>query len=285
MYREKAAILYICTGKYTVFWKEFYLSYEKYFLPDTEKHYYVFCDGQALYGEAENRRIHKFYLEHTPWPLPTLLRFWVFTGKRDELGRFDYIFLMNANVVCRDYVREAEYLPDAGKGERLVFTLHPGYAKEKPIYFPYERRKQSRACVPYNRGIHYVFGAMNGGVAKAYLDMLDTLNECVIEDLKKGVIPIWHDESYINKYILDRHDYKLLTLEYCHPQGWANEDGCKILGLDKARILDVTSIKEPSPETDMPVNIYKKLRRRACAYRDKIYPHIRKAIDALRKSD
>lgn len=28
---NKVAVLYICTGKYDVFWKDFYISYEKYF--------------------------------------------------------------------------------------------------------------------------------------------------------------------------------------------------------------------------------------------------------------
>ena len=42
---NKVAVLYICTGKYDVFWKDFYISYEKYFLPDCEKHYYVFTDA------------------------------------------------------------------------------------------------------------------------------------------------------------------------------------------------------------------------------------------------
>ena len=42
----KVGILYICTGKYIVFWEEFYKSCQKYFLSDSEcvKQYYVFTD-------------------------------------------------------------------------------------------------------------------------------------------------------------------------------------------------------------------------------------------------
>ena len=51
----KAAILYIATGKYTVFWKEFYESFEKNFLPQTKKTYFLFTDAKALpFSDREN---------------------------------------------------------------------------------------------------------------------------------------------------------------------------------------------------------------------------------------
>ena len=41
----KVAALYIATGRYTVFWPEFYESAEKYLLKDCVVHYFVFTDG------------------------------------------------------------------------------------------------------------------------------------------------------------------------------------------------------------------------------------------------
>ena len=43
----KVAALYIATGRYTVFWPEFYESAEKYLLKDCEVHYFVFTDPRA----------------------------------------------------------------------------------------------------------------------------------------------------------------------------------------------------------------------------------------------
>lgn len=43
---KKIAILYICTGKYDIFWEDFYKTSEKYFLNNSEKHYFVFTDAQ-----------------------------------------------------------------------------------------------------------------------------------------------------------------------------------------------------------------------------------------------
>ena len=40
-------MLYICTGKYTVFWPEFYETFSRNFLPGCKKEYFVFTDAQA----------------------------------------------------------------------------------------------------------------------------------------------------------------------------------------------------------------------------------------------
>ena len=54
----KIGMLYICTGKYTVFWPEFYRSFEEKFLPGCEKEYFVFTDAPAIeYEDAP--RVHR----------------------------------------------------------------------------------------------------------------------------------------------------------------------------------------------------------------------------------
>ena len=51
----RVAMLYLSTGKYAVFWPEFYRSFEAHFLPDCEKHYFVFTDAENLpFADAAN---------------------------------------------------------------------------------------------------------------------------------------------------------------------------------------------------------------------------------------
>ena len=47
---NRVAILHICTGKYSTFWPGFYENFEKYFLPDCDKTYFVFTDDATLSG-------------------------------------------------------------------------------------------------------------------------------------------------------------------------------------------------------------------------------------------
>ena len=54
----KVAALYIATGRYTVFWPEFYESAEKYLLKDCEVHYFVFTDAATLPGGRQPPRAY-----------------------------------------------------------------------------------------------------------------------------------------------------------------------------------------------------------------------------------
>ena len=93
----KIGMLYICTGKYTVFWPEFYRSFEEKFLPGCEKEYFVFTDAPAIeYEDAP--RVHRIYQEAYPWPYSTLKRFSIFLTQEDALRGMDYLFFFNANL-------------------------------------------------------------------------------------------------------------------------------------------------------------------------------------------
>ena len=47
----KVAILYLCSGDYSIFWEKFFRSYEKKFLPECHKEYFVFTDKEKIYME------------------------------------------------------------------------------------------------------------------------------------------------------------------------------------------------------------------------------------------
>lgn len=53
----RIGILYIATGRYYVFWEDFYKSAEKYFLPNLEKQYFIFSDYENTFFGEENGNI------------------------------------------------------------------------------------------------------------------------------------------------------------------------------------------------------------------------------------
>ena len=93
----KIAILYICTGKYEIFWKDFYSSSEQYFLPEYSKEYFVFTDSPNI-NDTASMNVHKIYQHNLGWPDNTLERFDMFSRIIDQLKDFDYIFFFNANA-------------------------------------------------------------------------------------------------------------------------------------------------------------------------------------------
>jgi hypothetical protein len=210
----KIAILYICTGKYDVFWKDFYESSEKYFLPKHKKTYFVFTDSETLYGES-NENIVKIHQNDLGWPNNTLLRFEMFEKVLERLKEFDFIYFCNANLLFLEEVNE-EFLPIE---EGLLAVKHPGYFDKKPTDFPYDRNEKSLAYIPLDEGNHYFMGGLNGGNAKEYIKLIQGLNKNIHEDLHHGIVAVWHDESHINKYLLDKR-VKILNSGYGYPEGW-----------------------------------------------------------------
>ena len=94
----KVGILYICTGKYTVFWPDFYRTFREKFLPESDKTFFVFTDAPSIEGDGapDVRRIYQKALD---WPYSSLLRFKMFAGQAAALEKMDYLFFANANLV------------------------------------------------------------------------------------------------------------------------------------------------------------------------------------------
>lgn len=204
----KIAILYICTGKYDIFWKDFYLSSEKYFFKNEQKHYFVFTDSNNIY-DSDSENVEVIYQENLSWPGNTLFRFKMFKRIEEKLKNYDYIFFLNGNALFLQAV-DKEILPE---DDRIIVVQHPGFFDKKREEFTYDNNPKSLAYIAPNEGEVYVCGGFNGGTSSAYLEMINELNDNIDKDYENNIIALWHDESHINKYILN-HKYKLLPASY-----------------------------------------------------------------------
>lgn len=256
---KKIGILYICSGKYIAFWRDFFDSFEKNFLTNTEKHYFVFTDHKDIY-QCENNRVHIYDVPNLPWPLPTLLKYHMFLKYENDLLKMDYLYQSNANIVCENQVLEDSFLPK--DSEKLFFTMHPSFINKKSQHCPFERNKFSKAYVPYSENAVYVYGAMNGGRSSDYIEMIKEI-ECNIEsDLQRNIIAKWHDESHVNRYANSIVNKKILSSSYCYPTNFDIEDKRIIVGINKADKIDVSSIKG----VENKQNIIKKVISYGCRY-------------------
>ncbi|MBL0355780.1 MAG: glycosyl transferase family 6 [Chitinophagaceae bacterium] len=207
------AILYICTGKYEVFWKNFYESAEQFLLPGYRKQYFVFTDADHIYNDTSSS-VHKIYQEPLPWPYPTLYRFRFFKSIEKELAAFEYVYFFNSNIKVTRPVLPEEFLPL--NNEELVVTQHPYFWNKTNDKFTYERNPASAAYVPMGDGSIYAAGGLNGGTAKNYLSLINTCNDYTEQDLQNNIIALWHDESYLNRYIIGRK-VKVLHPGFLYP--------------------------------------------------------------------
>jgi len=192
-YMKKVAIIYICTWNYDVFWDDFYKSSERNFLPDCKKHYFVFTDSKKIITNEDITVIQKEKLE---WPFSAFIKFDYILSIKNELIKFDYIYLINANTIIKKTLLSNKLCPLWKY--KLVWVKHIWFIDKESSFFPYERNKKSKAFIKYNEWLNYFFSATSWWLANEYLKLCETCKNRFEEDYKNNIIPIWHDESYIN---------------------------------------------------------------------------------------
>ncbi len=198
----KIAILSINIGDYIAFWDEFYKSAEKNFMPETQKTYIVFTDKEKdlPYKECEN--VNCIHQDDLGWPFNTMKRFHMFRSVINKLGSFDYVFFANANALF-----SVEINSDILNDKKDLFVVeHPGYHLKKRCDKPFERRKESNAYVPFEKGIYYVQGAFYGARRECFIEMISKLDDLTEDDIKKDIIAVWHDESFLNMFVSQNID-------------------------------------------------------------------------------
>ena len=129
--------------------------------------------------------------------------------EKDYISQFDYCYYFDVDMGIVGKVGD-EVLGD------LVATMHPYqsfYPKEQRTY---DRNPQSLAYVPAGQeGELYYAGGFNGGSTKRFLEMAEVLADRVNKDLENDVIALWHDESQMNRYLIDNPPTLSLTPSYC----------------------------------------------------------------------
>ncbi len=205
----KVAILSINIGEYICFWPEFYQSCQDNFLPEIEKTYFLYTDKDDI-AVADN--VVLIHQEDMGWPYNTMKRFSMFERIADKLATFDYIFFLNANTLVNKKLDSSLFHQD----KDIYVIEHPGFHCKSIEDTPWEDRPESNAYVPKDKRKIYVQGSFIGGKTAAFLQMVHYLNEKIEEDLSKGIVAIWHDESFLNSYIVGRADVQVLGWQYIY---------------------------------------------------------------------
>lgn len=207
------AMIALSNGPYNIFIKSFLESYEKYFLPNYKKRYFIITDED--FEHDDNCEV--FLTTRYGWPLDCLLRpeYGYKLSRYIKNSSFTYFF--NINMVCSSEVGE-EILPDESG---LVGVEHPGTAgKDKSCFF-YCRNPETLAYIPMDQGKVGYQACWWGGTTKAYLTLSKTIMEWVNEDMAKGVEPVFLDNCYLDKYFL-LHPPKTMSVAYAWPVHFPN---------------------------------------------------------------
>jgi hypothetical protein len=230
----KVAIAFIGTSKYLNFLPQYYEKINDNFLPDTEKTFLVFTDGEGDFPED----VKLYQQEHLEWPYITLTRFKILNKSREEIENHDWLIFLDADTVVVDKVLEEEFFSD----KPLFGVHHPcHYLKIPPhnqLPGSFETNSKSLAYVDTkkeNPDIYYQ-GSFWGGKVPEVLEMIDELQNRVSKDLENDIIAVWHDESHLNKYFIEhKNKVRVFGPEYAYPEVFSNccDFSAKIIHLAK----------------------------------------------------
>lgn len=168
---------------------------------------------------------------HSGWPDATMYRW---HHLLDVMPDADYVFMSDADMRF-----EAEVGPEILPTTGTTATRHPGYVGIAPNDLPYERRTASTCCV-HAGGRHYYCGGFVGGTRAAMVWLASKIVAKIDTDVERGIVPVWHDESALNRCLLSAPPMKVLSPAYCYPDNdayyktiWSEPYERKLVALDK----------------------------------------------------
>jgi glycosyltransferase involved in cell wall biosynthesis/SAM-dependent methyltransferase len=224
-------LMMIATGKYDKFIQGLISSADAHFMKNGyEVIYYVFSDKQP--SITSSRKVVYIPIEHKPFPFASMDRFKHFTNHADILTT-NYLYYVDVDCSFVSGVA-TEVLGN------LVGVRHCGFYN---AVGPYETNPNSCLYVQDSqaRYRYYFGGGFSGGRRNSYLHLSKWCSDHIEEDVAKGIIPIWHDETALNRYFLDHQPDVVLSPSYHYPQSnvaryrknWDQDFPPKIMLLDK----------------------------------------------------
>ena len=226
----------LATGDYIRFYRPLVESVRRYFFPGHTVRVLLFTDHDVADEEHGDFSLRVTTMKDEPWPHVALKKFECIDAHRHLFDGLDYLFYCDVDARMVSQVAD-EVLPD-GTRHQLSAVDHPSFAfSGKPGLFfkalrgtsltcrfgyrrirgSFETDKKSTAYVGDDEGDVYYAGAFWGGVTSAVLEMARELRRNTDKDLSRGHIALWHDESHLNRYLID-HPPKVLSPGYCRPE-------------------------------------------------------------------
>ena len=258
----KLSIVTVATGKYLKYWIKLAESVCKYSGYDVNLNYHIFTDrvNEAMdFADTNNLNIVVHKIDSQDWLSGTLMRYKHYR-KYFELITGDVILHLDADMIVVDNFIDDLFHTITNNSDRINLIYHPGFWRQKKFYLPYlfnhetyrreiivlwkymlgkslgswETRFDSSAYTPEDLQNAYFCGAVWFGKREVVYKFISEVDELIIEDQKNGIIAVWHDESYLNKWAANNM-HSGITPKYCFLLGKAHLSKVKplIVAVDK----------------------------------------------------
>lgn len=224
-------LLIVATNKYIKFLPELIDSVRKNFITNAEVKIHVFTDRikdcDLLLSQSGPVLFHE--VEHKEWPYATLFRFHFFKKYFNEI-KGHYVFYIDADTIIKAPITD-EILSPATVVQHCGFVNGGG---------SWETNRKSTCYVTEYEKTKYFGGGFWGFDRSNFKTVSNRAVVMIDEDLRNEILPVWHDESVLNKIMTFIKPNIILSPSYHWPENnpriwnsWPEKYECKILLLDK----------------------------------------------------
>lgn len=230
----ECTFLLVATGKYIAYAKSFLESVREHLIDPALSEVLIFTDNvKEVCRFAEivpTLNLRVFEIPAYRWPEATLLRYQIFIEHWAAV-RGKIVIYVDADTRLVTDLRPADFIGALANGD-LALVRHPGYYSRslffrliiKTRFGPWEYRRKSLSRVPVLQRRDYVCGGVWFGRASAVKKMCCELADAVNDDLERGLIARFHDESHLNRY-KSVNEVRLLDPRWAYAVGYRNLKG------------------------------------------------------------
>lgn len=190
------AIYYIATSNYKMGFEHFKKNIGSLY-PDFRKTVIILSDGLEEWDNVveDNITYKTYHIDHFPWPIVTLFKMKHIYDHRIDC---DYVCYFNGNLQYNPNYDTSLNKIDLSK---LNVSRHVG-SNPNTEYDNKERENvapNSQAYIGHN--YKYIHGGLFIGPSDIVYEMCKDISKMCEIDLSKNIIPQYHDESYLNKWV------------------------------------------------------------------------------------
>lgn len=192
-------IYYIATGCYNVGFKNF-IKNINLFYPQFKKTIILLSDELSSYDNTivNDCKIEYHKINNYPWPIITLFKMYYILKYR---GEYDYICYCNADLEFNKNFNKYENIDLT----RFTATKH-NWIDDNFEALPLSNDNPKSSAYIGDHIYNYVNGGFFISEANIGYKMCEDVINMLNTDINNGVLPTWHDESYLNKWCFTNKD-------------------------------------------------------------------------------
>jgi len=238
---RSVGIMTVATNIYINYWKQMIFSFDKAIDSYQMVVSHLFTDQPELAvrigSDLKNIKLKVYEVDPYVWPEATMLRYKMFSNQSSFLSE-DILMHLDADMYVHS--NPVPLILESSSSKDINLVSHPGYWRksnngrsfsevieilkdtsllrssiQKKPRGSWETNPKSMAYVPEENRSHYVCGGTWFGKRDAIIELISNLSVMTDIDISNGVIPIWHDESMLNRWA-SQNPHGLLPPSLCY---------------------------------------------------------------------